>query len=544
MRIARTIASAWLAVGALWFTSQPISAQDGVTGIARMAASTPSAIREWDGVVEQMARSGQLRPRVRRADTLLPNREHERFDQYFQGARVFGADVARQTENGVTISLFGTLYQNISVDTTPQLSEDDARTAIAERAGALLPDNIMPELVILPRESGGYALAYRARVFADGMPTVYFIDAKSGELLLEYSDLQTQASRGIGTGVLGDAKKLSTWKDGSTFRASDELRPPALLTFDLRGNLNRAMSFLSGVTTLVKTDLATDADDNWSDPASVDAHAYAGWVYDFYFKRFGRRGLDNNDITVANIVHAANRQDVFRQPASIVGLFYMNAAYLGGGVMLYGEGLPNGVTDTSGRSWNYLSGGLDVIAHELTHGVTEFSSRLIYRNESGALNEAFSDMMGVSAEFFHQPPGSGPLQADYLMGEDVIAPGGLRSLENPSVFGDPDHYSRRYRGTSDNGGVHTNSTVATHAFYLAIEGGANRTSGFSVNGVGSANRDQIEKVVYRAFTQLMPSNANFSTGRAVTIQSARDLYGSGSSAERAVTEAWTAVGVQ
>jgi Zn-dependent metalloprotease len=210
--------------------------------------------------------------------------------------------------------------------------------------------------------------------------------------------------------------------------------------------------------------------------------------------------------------------------------------------MVYGVGLPPGVT-LSGRAWTYVSGALDIVAHELTHGVTEFSSNLIYRNESGALNEAFSDIMGTSAEFFFQAPGDGPLKADYLCGEDVITPGGLRSMENPAVRGDPDHYSRRFLGTSDNGGVHINSGIANHAFYLAIEGGTNRTSGLEVQGVGSANREQMEKVFYRAFTQLLPSNATFATARAATIQAARDLYGANSAPERAVTQAWTAVGV-
>ena len=86
-------------------------------------------------------------------------------------------------------------------------------------------------------------------------------------------------------------------------------------------------------------------------------------------------------------------------------------------------------------------------------------------------------------------------------------------------------------------------TIATHAFYLAIEGGTNRTSGLNVAGVGAANRDQMEKVFYRGFTQLMPSNGTFEVARTVTIQAARDLYGVGSAAERAVTQAWTAVGV-
>jgi len=212
-------------------------------------------------------------------------------------------------------------------------------------------------------------------------------------------------------------------------------------------------------------------------------------------------------------------------------------------VMVFGEGLPPNIT-AGGQHWNFLAGALDVCAHELTHGVTQFTSNLIYRNESGALNEAFSDIIGTSVEFFFQPSGvAGPLKADYLIAEDVVIPGGIRSLSDPGSFGDPDHYSKRYLGTSDNGGVHTNMSIATHAFYLAIEGGTNRTSGSSVTGVGAANREQMEKVFYRGFTQLMPSNATFAVARAVTIQAARDLYGAGSAAERAVTQAWTAVGV-
>ena len=156
------------------------------------------------------------------------------------------------------------------------------------------------------------------------------------------------------------------------------------------------------------------------------------------------------------------RDNVLSQPSDIVGLFYLNAFYAGGGVMVYGEGLPAGVVTAGGQHWNYLAGALDVVAHELTHGVTEFTSNLIYLNESGALNEAFSDMMGTSVEFFFQPSGlAGPMKADYLIGEDVVTPGGLRSLSDPASFGDPDHYTKRFLGTADNGGVHTNLTIAT-----------------------------------------------------------------------------------
>ena len=83
-----------------------------------------------------------------------------------------------------------------------------------------------------------------------------------------------------------------------------------------------------------------------------------------------------------------------------------------------------------------------------------------------------------------------------------------------------------------------------HVFYLAIQGGTHRLSGIRVDGVGLANRLQIERAVYRAFTSMLPSGATFSMARASTIQAARDLYGAGSAPERALIQAWDAVGVQ
>jgi Zn-dependent metalloprotease len=159
-------------------------------------------------------------------------------------------------------------------------------------------------------------------------------------------------------------------------------------------------------------------------------------------------------------------------------------------------------------------------------------------------------MMGVAVEAYFQPRGNGPLQADYLLGEDSFraaragAVSGIRSMQSPTAYGDPDHYSVRYRGTEDNGGVHINSGIPNHVFFLAIEGGTNRVSGGAVTGVGFTNRDQIEKVFFRAFTTMLPVRATFSQARAATIQSARDLYPSNTAVERAVTDAWTAVGVQ
>jgi thermolysin len=504
-------------------------------------ARSPTQLRDWDRELDGRLRQGELRVRDSREDTLIAGRIHQRSDQFYKGVRVFGGDVARQSLRGATESAFGTLYEGIDLDPSPAIDEERARAAVEALTGSPIDPPTRAELVILPLDGNQYALAWRLRVKRRNDARQYFIDARTGALLLDFSDRKTQSAVGRAIGVLGDSKKISVSRATGRFMTADELRPPTIQTYDMQGNPGRVDDFLLGHFALSTTDLATDSDNDWTDAAVDDAHVYAGYTYDYFFKRFGRHGLNNADIRIQSLVHPVRRID-FRTYVDEFPDFFINAFYDGNGVMVYGEGLPAGVT-LGGQTWDYLAGALDVVAHELTHGVTEYTSNLIYRNESGALNEAFSDMMGTGAEFYFQRAGTGTLKADYLLAEDVVRPGGLRSMENPGAFGDPDHYSKRYLGSEDGGGVHTNSGIPNHAFYLAVEGGTNRTSGLSVQGVGAANREQVEKVFYRAFTQLLPSNATFSVARAATIQSARDLYGSGSPAERAVTQAWIAVGV-
>jgi bacillolysin len=538
-RIVLLLALACLA----WAGPGPLVAQGARQ--ARIAPDSITELRAWDARVDSMLNTGELRVRVTREDALMPGRSHQRADQFHRGVRVWGADVSRQLAGGQTVSVFGVLYEGIEIDTSPTLTAADAKTAIERIAGAALGDARVPELVILPMANGArYALAYTERVLSARGLFIYFIDARNGTLLLELNDLKTQASAvGRGRGVLGDEKKISTRSSSGTFQTWDELRPPDVLSLDMKGNVSRTINIINGVFLPSASDLAADADNDWSDGAVVDAHVYSGWTYDYYFKRHNRSGLDNRNIRIQSLVHPVRRQDIFTASEEILNVFYLNAVYFGDGVMLYGEGLPPGFVLDTGQYVDFHSAAIDIVAHELTHGVTDYSSGLIYQGESGALNEAFSDIMATGVEFFFQPAGTGQRQADYLLGEDVYRPGGVRSMSNPASLGDPDHYSLRFLGLEDNGGVHINAGIPNQAFYLAIEGGSNRTSGLGVSGVGAANREQIEKVFYRAFTQMLPANANFSTARAATIRAARDLYGAGGAVERAVIQAWTAVGV-
>ena len=525
-------------------TLLPVSpaAQPGARAVTATATDV-ATLRTWDATLVDLERDGDLRLRHELPDELLADTLHSRLDQYHRGVRVLGGQLVRQSVRGQTWSIFGTVHEGITLDPTPDISADTARGVVERDAQVTLGRSREPELVVLPRD-GGYALVYTIRAFGRDGLTRYFVDARSGAILATRSDLKTQVAVGGGTGVLGDRKKVSVRESGSVYRADDGLRPPSLRTFDMLGDVVRTIDFLNETISLGDADLASDEDNQWTDGANVDGHTYAAWVYDYYFKRFGRQGLDDRDIALVNIVHPVSREDISLYPVGIVGIFYLNAFYAGDGVMVYGEGLPPNLVDTFGRHWNYLAGALDVVAHELTHGVTDYTSDLVYENESGALSEAFSDIMATGVEFFYQTAGDGPMLADYLIAEDVVTPGGLRSMADPAAFGEPDHYSNRYTGPDDNGGVHINSGIVNQTFFLAIEGGTNRTSGVAVTGVGGANRAQIETVFYRAFTAMLPSGATFSVARAATLQSARDLYGAGSDVERALAEAWTAVGVE
>jgi thermolysin len=435
------------------------------------------------------------------------------------------------------VSISGRLYGALDVDVNPVISEARAAAIAIAASGAGANVHGQLTLGILP-VADGYRLVYRMRVLSEWAIREIFVDADSGAIVLSLNEIHAQAAIGQGSGIFGTLRKMSTNQTSSTYQAVDKLRPAEAFTLSFPGTPSRLNFFLQTLV-LFNSDIATDSDNFWTDGPAVDAHVYQGWVHDYYFKRFGRKGMNDADIEVDSIVHPLSRSEASRQPSDIVNTYINNAFYCCDGLLVFGDG--------DGRTFTFLAGGFDVVAHEWTHGVTDYTSQLIYRDESGALNEAFSDIMGAAMEFYYQPVGSGRDQADWLIAEEVYiaSPGDLRSLIDPAAKGHPNHYSlRRFIGTdTDDGGVHFNATIATHAFYLAVAGGRNTVSGVTVQGIGLNNIERMEKIFYRAFTELLAPSARFSDARSATLQAASDLYGSGS-AERAQVElAWTAVGV-
>lgn len=516
-------------------------------------AAALATLRAWVSQVTALVRDGELVRDSPVPDPLVPGRSHERLRQMHRGVPVVGADIARQLNGfGQTESMFGVYYPNIEVDPTPRLTSGDATRLLARAGGAdpaVRSIDDAPALAVLPLDDGRFALAWSARVLstADGTYRRVYLDATTGAPLLVYDDSWTQFAIGRGIGVLGDVRKVVSSPVAGQFLAVDTARPTGTsvglpagnsLTFDLRGDVQRWL----GLTRPTTADLAVDTDNVWTDAGVVDAHAHAGQTYDYYYERFGRAGINGSNLplwTFTNLVRPEDHVALFSRYPN----YFLNAAYVGSGRVYYGVGLPAGVT-SGGRTFLNFAGALDVVAHEITHAVTDYTSRLIYLNESGALNEAFSDIMGTAAEWMFQPAGAAPGRADWLVGEDIARPRAFRNMAAPIEYGMPDHYSIRFTGNTDNGGVHINSSIVNHVFYLVVSGGTHRLTGVQVPGLGLANRDRAERVFYRAFTAMLPSSASFATARAATVQAARDLYGSTSAEATAFTQAWTAVGVQ
>lgn len=501
--------------------------------LASSGGSLPQAINRIDA----MLTDGQLNISTLHDDTMIPGRVIERLGQLHEGLPVFGGQVVRQMDGRSFVSITGRLYEGLDIGVAPAISPERANEAAAAALGAGANVHGETTLGILPVQSG-YRLVYRMNVRSTWAIREVYVDARSGEVVLSINGIHTQAAIGQGNGVFSALRKMSTNQTSTTFQAVDMMRPGEAFTLAFPGTPSRLNFFLE-TAVLFNSDVATDSDNVWEDGPTVDAHAFQGWVYDYYFKRFGRSGMDNRNVEVDSIVHPLARSEVNRQPPDIIGTYINNAFYCCDGVLVYGDG--------DGRVFTYLAGALDIVAHEWTHGVTDFTSRLVYRDESGALNEAFSDIMAASMEFYYYPVGTARDQADWQIAEDVYlgSPGYLRSLNNPSAKGHPDHYSlRRFIGSDeDEGGVHFNLTIATHAFYLAVAGGRHRLSDVNVAGIGVGNIERMERIFYRAFTQLMGPDSRFSDARRATLQAAADLYGTGSTDYAQVELAWTAVGV-
>ncbi len=496
---------------------------------------------------------------------------HIRLNQVWQGIPVFGAEAILHKNQGAFYLFNGRFFPSPKItDTHPTLSAqaaaDIARSHLGsfEKVKNLTPEEqkltragAPPTLVIyhpLENHLDEY-LAWQVAV----VPNVaarynYFIDAKTGEVLDFYSELckilphdhPGKGDRTIcttenekepeenlrysalppdgpytanATDLLGQSRLINTYSKNNTYYLMDAAKamfnntqssfPDNAVGVIWTLNANNTSPYNNNFQAYHNT----SSNNSWSNPNAVSAHHHAERAYYYFKNTFNRESINGqggNIISLINVVEDDGSQ--------------MDNAFWNGAAMFYGNG---------NSSFSYpLARALDVAGHEMSHGVIQTTADLIYMGESGALNESFADIFGAMIE-----------RQNWKMGEDVVNPnvfpsGALRDLSNPHNGGNslgqpgwqPAHYSERYTGTQDNGGVHINSGIVNKAFYLI----ANNTA---------VGREKAEQVYYRALVKYLVKSSQFVDCRIAVIQAATDLYGANSATTNAAKAAFDAVGI-
>lgn len=262
-----------------------------------------------------------------------------------------------------------------------------------------------------------------------------------------------------------------------------------------------------------------------ADVAVNEAYDGSGVTYDLYNGVYQRNSIDGNGMRLDSTVH-------YR-----VG--YDNA-FWDGEQMVYGDGDED--QPESDRLFNRFTIALDVIGHELTHGVTQFEAKLTYSQQPGALNESMSDVFGSLVKQYKLQQTAG--EADWIIGQGLLTSNvngvGIRSMKAPGTAYDdpvlgkdpqPGHMKDYVNTLNDNGGVHINSGIPNHAFYII----ATELGGFAWEKAG--------QIWYVTLKDKLSANSKFQDCANFTYQTAAELFGAGSIEQQAVKKGWAEVGI-
>ncbi|MCW8930815.1 MAG: M4 family metallopeptidase [Gammaproteobacteria bacterium] len=431
-----------------------------------------------------------------------------KFEQSYNGIEVFDRQVIVESRSNNELSLvMGQLQPKLSVNTTPDLlakeALDNALNGM-ENAPASSPDILKsPKLLIYIDDQQIAHLTYSSVIKYQTSNNELkiervFVDAHSGKMIAKISRLHTALNRNIYT--------LN------------------------KQCMSQNMSDLPGTEVAANTDSHTQA-----------AYDNAGISYWFYKHMIDIDSYDDKGIAMRASVHAYFQSPNSNQCSGDNAFFSPDEDQI-----VYGQG---------GDKLSNPPSALDISGHEWTHGVTSKTSNLTYQNESGALNESFSDILGSVIEGWKNSGGTengnpddgiSMTADDWKIGEDVAeeSSGWVRFLNNPTQDGrSKDNYNNRYTGSDDNGGVHLNSGINNLAFYLISEGGSHPNPEVSTINVQGIGVEKSVKLIYKSFTHLS-SSANFKTAANRVAFDAAEMYGDCSQERYTVQKAYESVNVK
>ena len=508
---------------------------------------------------------------------------HQRLEQIHQGVPVLGGDVSVHFDaQNNPYQVNGKYIPDLTLSVTPSISAnqamDAAKADFVANKGAVADAIALvsgPELLVYALGDSpvlAYQIVLRTR---SDNTWKYWIDAQTGAVVRSVStvckiaaptktggtSVTLTGTRSAGEG--GAVVTFAGWSQNNVYYMYDPANyyylwnannsatatAPTTPTLDavqaVADSTTADLTSPAGTAGLVAsfTDPSTYAyrsTTNWgtTDTTEVSIAVNMGKVFEYYRTIHNRNGVNGANGAAGKAVAAVVHFDKN----------YVNA-YWDGTAMYFGDG--DNTMSTS-------LGVLDVCGHELTHGVTEYSANLNYQDESGALNESFSDVMGETIEFYAQPdgravyPNDTPGAADWKLGEDCWLEGScLRDMRNPastvtmsSGYQQPTKVGgtlwQNYKtDTSDNGGVHQNSGPQNFFYYLLSDGGSGTNDGlsYSVTGIGITN---ARLVAYRALTVYCTTTTDYKGARDAWVSAANDLNPAWVPSVKA---AWNAVGV-
>ena len=493
--------------------------------------------------------------------------QHIKYQQQHKNISIYGAEVILHSADNIINSLNGVYSStlNLDLDTNPSIQPNEAVALVKDKIKSSYRDlsdkadwfsqkinQWEKELVFFENEDE-LLLSYHVKVYPNiGEWMTYFIDARTGEIIKEYSNickfhaglevnnseenthekhihdaschskttpnvnaLVDGPSTAVAQDLFGNNVNINTYEVGNGFYMIDGSR-----SMFSPGSSNLPNDPVGAIWTIDAFDTSpqnnnfdyghvTSGNNSWNQREAVSAHANAGESFEYFKQIHSRESIDGGGGTILSFVNVAD------ETGSSMGNAFWN-----GVAIFYG----NGDSD-----FFPLGRGLDVAGHELSHGVVQKTANLEYYGESGAMNESFADIFGAMID-----------RDDWQIGEDVVKAGAfpsgaLRDMQDPhngAATGNygggwqPQHVNEMYTGTQDNAGVHINSGIPNHAYYLAAT---------------AIGKDKAERIFYRALQNYLTKSSQFVDLRAAVERATSDLYGTAEL--NAISTAFANVGI-
>lgn len=443
---------------------------------------------------------------------------HVKAQQLYHGVEIYGAESYLHISNIKDIFTGRIVSLKSDINILPKITGESALNKVKSDLGSKtvlkelsaseksLLDYNSPEINLVIYEGElAYEISIRPNFIEEWK---YFVDANNGTIKFAYNNTYSDGPSSANAFDLnGVSRTINTYYESGTYKlinASESM-------YNSTSGEGIIMTLDANNTSTVNLDyeLITSLNNTWNSPASVSAHYNAMTAYKYLKTTFSRNSLNNQG---GNIISFIN---VTEDDGSS-----MENAFWNGKAVFYGNG---------GSAFKSLAGGLDVSAHELGHGVISNTANLEYIEQSGAINETYADIFGSMVD-----------REDWYIGEDItktsFSPSGrLRDMSNPHNLGSsldaywqPAHVSEMYLGNQDNGGVHINSGIGNHAYYLFAT---------------ATSKEKAEQVFYKALTDYLTTKSQFIDFRIAVVQSAKDLYGESSNEVIKAKEAFDAVGI-